>query len=232
MLVDTYVLSRLGTECLATAALAGAILGTFVVFGSSSLSSVSVLAAQAHGEGHSDKQSAIFRDALWYSAFLGVVLVCLVYFFGPVYGLLGQHPNILADATRFLTLISWSAIPEMVFLGAKAFSEALGKPLFPMFVQYAAVLMNIVLSIFLGFGLFGLPKFGLYGVGYALLSATSFSAMVAVLYAARLASCGLTSAFFKPDGARLARLLRLARKTHKKASKAAPFFVNSWCSTS
>src|SRR5271166_3021396 len=24
----------------------------------------------------------------------------------------------------------------------------------------------------------------------------------------------------------------LARKTHKKASKAAPFFVNSWCSTS
>jgi len=24
----------------------------------------------------------------------------------------------------------------------------------------------------------------------------------------------------------------LTRKTHKKASKAAPFFVNSWCSTS
>lgn len=74
----------------------------------------------------------------------------------------------MADQARpFLRFLGFSFIPLMLFLSFKQFAEGLGFTRQAMNISIIGNVLNILIGITLVYGLFGLPRMGVIGVGIA-----------------------------------------------------------------
>jgi MATE family multidrug resistance protein len=78
-----------------------------------------------------------------------------------------QPPDVAAQARIFLQYLAASYIPLMVFLTFKQFAEGLGFTRQAMNISIIGNLLNILLGITLVYGLLGMPRMGIAGVGIA-----------------------------------------------------------------
>jgi len=176
-LTDTLIVGRLGVAPLAAVAFSNTIVTTLFVFGIGMLTSIGVVSAQAHGAGQWHTKQAVLRISVWLSTGLGLSLALLVFLAHPWLPILGQTEVVLLTAEPFLNLLAWSLIPALGYMGAKIFSDSLGRPTIPMLILYLAVLTNAFLNWLLVFGNWGAPRLGLEGSAWA----TILSRWVAML---------------------------------------------------
>ena len=134
-LTDTLIVGRLGVAPLAAVAFSNTIITTLFVFGIGMLTSIGVVGAQAHGAGYWQTKQAVLRISVWLSSGLGLSLVLLVFLVQPWLSLFGQSESVLAAAKPFLSLLAWSLIPALGYMGAKIFCDSLGRPTVPMWIQ-------------------------------------------------------------------------------------------------
>lgn len=167
MTTDLAFVGRLGGEAVAAAALASTVYFVSFTFGMGLVSAVAPLAAQAFGARNPHRVRRSLRVGFW--AALLIALPIMVF---PLRGeqlllLLGQSPAAAKLAQQYLFGLAWGILPALWFLAIRGFMSAVNRPEPILWITLAAIPANAVLVYLLMHGAFGLPRLGLFGVGFA-----------------------------------------------------------------
>ena len=144
------------------------------------------LASQETGRGSDVNRDRAITQALVVGALAGVPLVAVGFLFGrELLGLLGADPEVARLGGYYLTIIFAVAPVRIVAMVAARALQGTGDTRTPMYVGVSATVLNVVLSLALGLGLWVAPTLGIVGVGLA----TAISRVLeAVLLVAAIAS--------------------------------------------
>lgn len=167
--VDSIMVGHLGAVPLAASALANSIMINFLVFGFGLSSCISVLTSRAYGAEQHRECGEVLRHGIVINAVVAVAMVAVLEVLIPFAVLLNQPPDVVAEMTPFLRLITFSMIPALIGHGFKGFSEGLGDSLRPMIVFLSAIPLNGFLNWIMIYGKLGFPEMGLEGAGLATL---------------------------------------------------------------
>lgn len=167
MTTDLAFVGRLGGEAVAAAALASTVYFVSFTVGMGLVSAVAPLAAQAFGARDPHRVRRALRVGFW--AALLVALPIMVF---PLRGeqillMLGQSPAAAHLAQHYLFGLAWGILPALWFLAIRGFMSAVNRPEPILWITLAAIPANALLVYLLMYGAFGLPKLGLFGVGFA-----------------------------------------------------------------
>jgi putative MATE family efflux protein len=178
--IDTALVGRLGDSQLAAVGSAGFVI--WIIFSLMDIFSVGALAliSRAYGGGDlekaSDRSKQIFGFAILFSLMLAVLGIV---FSSDILNLLNLAPDVEAMGENYL-LIVFFGIPALFLVEViSAVFRSVGDTRTPMIVMLIAVGLNIILDIFLIYGLWIFPR--LETVGAAL--ATMIAHTVAGLFA-------------------------------------------------
>jgi MATE family, multidrug efflux pump len=179
---DTIMVGQVGVIPLAACAFANTVLAVPLVFGFAVLSSVSVRASHAFGEGRARMAGEALRAGLAIGGVLGLGVASVIHAALPLLPLLGQGPEINAACKNFLVLCAWSSVPVFFTTAAKSFCEALSRPWVPFWIMIAGVSLNVGLNWIFIYGNLGAPAMGLDGAGVATLTARICVAAAIIAY--------------------------------------------------
>jgi MATE family multidrug resistance protein len=211
-LIDTLLAGRLGTDVLAAVGQGYQIwvLVQLVVIGL--MLAVTPVAAQYDGAGRADAVGAVFRQALWLAAALGVVLFMFVRYSEPLVRVAGVSEDIVPQAMAFLRGIAWGAPALALFFACKNMSEGLSRARPTLYFAALGVVVLLPVAWVLMYGGFGIPSLGAYGAGLAHALAIWVQALAFLVYVARRTHyrhAHLFARFDWPDMARIGELLRI-----------------------
>lgn len=182
---DTVMVGRLGVVPLGAATFANTVLVVPFVLGIGLLTSVSVRVSQASGAGRPADAEEALRHGTWLALAFGVLIALGMWFGLPVLGLLGQPPEVVAQAPNYLLICAVSIIPALLSMAWKNHADALNHPWPPFWIMLGGVGLNVFLNWLWIWGHWGFPALGLDGAGYATLVARIATAIVMFLWLTR-----------------------------------------------
>jgi len=177
--VDTVMMGMLGSQAIAAGGLGAIVFTGLLLIGTAIVSAVSPLVAEAYGSGTRERVRIVVQQGLILAIALGIPLTLLLLNMEPILRGLGQSPTLVPLMAVYLKAVAWGAIPGLLVAVLRSFVAALSKPRPVMLVVMLGTVINIVANYTLMFGLFGLPRLGLAGIGYA--STLSFWGMLLML---------------------------------------------------
>ncbi len=189
--IDTIMIGRVGATPLAGSAISTSIFGLFLIFGFGLSSSVSAFVAHAFGAGEKSECGEILKHGLVINLFAGLVMAGIMELGSNYFHLLGQPPEVTAQAQTFFPILGWSIVPLMVFQAFRQFMEGLSETIIPMIIMVCGILVNVFLNYLWIYGNWGWQAYGLEGAGYATLCARIFMLCLGIAYV-------LTHSRFKP----------------------------------
>jgi putative MATE family efflux protein len=179
-LIETWWVSRLGTDALAGMALVFPVFMMMQMLSAGAVGGgIASAVARALGAGRRDDASALVLHAVVINLALGLLSSALVIGFGPaLYGALGGQGASLEAARRYSDVV-FAGI-ALVWL-TNAFASVIrgtGNMLLPSLAICLGVALLVPLSPVLIFGLGPLPGLGIAGAGIAVVSTTALTAAV------------------------------------------------------
>ena len=124
--------------------------------------------AQLNGAGRAGEIGPLFRQALWLSALLGLLLFVGVHFGGPLLIVaIGVDPALVPDVTRFLHAISFGAPALALFFTLRGLSEGFGLTRPTMYFSLLGLALLGPVGYVLMYGRLGVPPLGALGSGIA-----------------------------------------------------------------
>ena len=193
--VDTVVVGHITPAAESTVSLAAVSVGVttttvLLVMGIGlSMGSVPLVAA-ADGRRDLPALGRLLVSSVWLNVAAGVVLAGLGQFIPPLLHHLGQPAAVVALATPWVRVMSWSLLPLMIFQGFREYAEGLGLTRQAMWLSLGANVVNALLCYALVFGHWGFAPMGMLGTAWAsLVSRVLMAVLMAayVLFARRLA---------------------------------------------
>lgn len=183
-LIETWFVSRLGTDALAGMALvfpgfmmmqmlsAGAIGG-----------GISSAVARALGAGRRDDANALVWHAIIVNAALGLLFSALVLAFGPwLYAAMGGRDESLAAALAYSNVVFSGLVLVWLANALASVIRGTGNMLVPSVAICTGVLLLVPLSPCLIFGIGPIPAMGIAGGGLAVLLTTALTAVTLAWY--------------------------------------------------
>ena len=169
-LSDSIIIGHTGEVPLAAVSLGNSIFTIFMVTGIGVSYGLTPLIAQENGRGNRAYCGCLLSQSLLINITVGLLL-CAVIVTGSYYiPLLDQPAAVATQAKPFLQFLGFSFFPLMIYQSFKQFAEGLGFTRQAMNISIIGNVINILLGITLVFGLFGLPRMGVIGVGIATLT--------------------------------------------------------------
>lgn len=165
--VDTVMMGWLGSETIAAGGLASMSFNTLLLTGTSIVSAVSPLAAEAYGADQPQQVGRVVRQGLWLALGLAIPLTFVLLQGESLLQLLGQSPETITLATTYLKAIAWGLFPGLGFAVLRYFVSALSLTRPIIIVIAGGTLLNVIGNYVLTFGKFGFPALGLAGIGWA-----------------------------------------------------------------
>ena len=211
---DVLLLGRLGETELAAATLALNLTFTINVLLLGLLLASSPMMATALGR----RSNAIrdvrrtFRAGLWLLILTMPLYWLLLWHAGTIMRALGQSAELADAGQTFLRAYMWCTAPWLLFQLLRNFVAALERPRVVLWLSFAGILLNAVLSWALIFGRLGLPALGLTGagIGSTLTWVIACLALVAVIQKQRLfRRFHLWGRWWRFDGDRTLAMVRL-----------------------
>jgi len=179
---DTVMVGRFSTTALAASAVANAIFFILTVLGLGMVSIITPLVAASHSKGDKENCGAILSAGVRIAIFTGIAFVGIAYLLVEFFYIFDQPKEVARLATEYLLIITFSAIPMLLFRSFKHFAEGLSETKPAMYVTYASVVVNFGLNWILIYGKFGLPSLGLAGAGYSTLATRTIMAIGLFMY--------------------------------------------------
>ena len=212
--VDVVFVARLGEEALAASSLAIALFGLLVWSLSGLTGIVAALIAEEVGRRrHSVREvRRSVRMALWLAVATGLLGMAVCHVGGTVMRVTGQAPAIAKAADGFLEIIAWALIPMVAASVLRNFVAALGRPIFATAITGLALGASLLFNYALVFGRLGAPALGLQGSALASVCTALFtlaSYVLVILTDRRLRRYRIFGRWWRPEWARLGRILRL-----------------------
>jgi len=181
-LSDTYLAGHLGSNELAGVALGSAVFSIILVAALGITLALTPLIAKADGENNPAMVASYLRNAAVLFPVLGILFLGIGYSVTLNLDLMGQKPEVVAQASAFLGPFIFSLLFIMVYQIFKQFIEGLGYTKPAMVINLGSVAINIVLAFTLTKGWFGLPQLGVFGIGLAGLIDRFFMAGIMMIY--------------------------------------------------
>ncbi|MGG0158221.1 MATE family efflux transporter [Bacillus velezensis] len=174
----------------------------------------SILIGQAYGAKNEERMKAIVGTTLTFTFMLGVVLAVVGSVFTlDILRLMGTPENVIDISVRYARIL-FCAMPLMfLYFAYTTFLRGTGDSKTPFYTLIVSTVINIGLLPLLILGLFGLPKFGIYGSAYATVISNIVTFIVLMVYLRKrkhpLAFDRTALRSLKMDKKLLALLLRL-----------------------
>lgn len=168
-LADNIMVGRLGTVELAAASFANAIfsVGFLLAFGISM--AITPLVGRHYVRSEHEVVAGYLQNSLvailLATLVISVILACLC----PLFGYMGQSPEVVELAAPYYLLLVVSLLPFMLYAYLKQFLEGLGNTNVAMVITIIANVVNVLFNYFWIFGNCGFTKLGVVGAGAATL---------------------------------------------------------------
>ncbi len=178
---DNVMVGKLGASSLAAVSFANAIFGIFFVVGMGISFALPPLISEASGAGEDTKISQYFKHSFIVNLVFAVLSLAILLGGLSLLDHMGQHPEVVVLAKKYLVYTAWSMIPFMIFQALRCYSDGMSETLLPMIVIIAGNVLNVGLNYLLIFGKYGFPAMGVEGASLASLIARVFMVAMIVL---------------------------------------------------
>ena len=178
--VDTYFVSRIGTDAVAAVGLSSVMFFAVLMLFRSTANSTVVFVGRAYGAGDNDKVGLAIWRSINMIGWLTLLVAMLPFLFSALMALAAppDNPNVRELSTRYLQIRSFE-IPAVMFTTlVAAFLIGRGDSRTPMILAWITVVLNILLDWMLVLGNLGAPQLGVVGAAVATLTANLFSAVL------------------------------------------------------
>lgn len=208
--VDTLMVGRLGPTSLAGLALGASTLSTVYIILMAILLAVAPLVAQAVGARRQEEPGQVAAQALLLALLLSVPGILLFLFIEPVFIALGLPNSSVGPATAYLKAVAPGLPFALGFVALRGLLEGHGDARPILYMALAGVALNVFLNDMFIFGRYGLPAFGVVGVG--LTTASVYILMfvaAALLVRKKYRQHAVFAQVRKLDGRRMREILRI-----------------------
>ena len=179
---DNIMVGHVSSVALAAAGLALVAFNVLLLFGIGVSYAITPLVAEAHGKKDDGEIINVVRHGFVINLVNSFFLVLVVFFGKDLLYKIDQPPEVVALAIPFLSIITYSLIPVMIYQTFKQFAEGLSLTHVALVVMIGANLVNIILNYILVFGHFGFEAMGLNGSAWATFYSRIFMALAIAAY--------------------------------------------------
>ncbi|MGB3539216.1 MAG: MATE family efflux transporter [Mesorhizobium sp.] len=211
---DVMFLGRVNADTLAAGALGSNLYFAPMIFGLGlTLATMPMMARTIGRNRHSVRDlRRTVRQGLWASVFIAIPIWLLLWHGEEILLLLGQEPQLAAEAGAYLHALQWGLLPFYFYVVLRSFITTLERPGWATVVAFVAVGFNLAANWALVFGHLGFPRLGIVGSGIAtsLSSLLMFVGMaLVVLLDRQFRRYRLFGRFWRSDWPRFRQLMRL-----------------------
>jgi MATE family multidrug resistance protein len=209
--VDSVIAGHHGTRTLAAVAVGTALFWLPMMVPMGTLMALPPAVSQLDGAGRRAEIAPLFRQALWLSAMLGVVLFAFLTVVTHALEPMGIAADIRPGAIAFLHGIRWGVPALTLYLCMRYLSDGLHWTLPTMLLGFGGLVVLVPLGYALTWGVGPLPELGAGGLGFASAIMMWAQALAFAIYlsrAKRFASLHLFGHFEGPRAPVLRELLR------------------------
>lgn len=164
---DSIMVGHVSSVSLAAAGLATVAFNVLFLFGVGVSYAITPLVAAADGEGNHIRIADVLRHGLVINTINGVLLAFVVVVGKNGLYYLHQPDEVIRESIPYLSIITFSLIPILIFQSFKQFAEGLSNTRVALAVVMATNVLNIMLNYIFIYGHWGLPAMGLNGAGWA-----------------------------------------------------------------
>ncbi len=212
--IDVIFVARLGERALAASSLATTLFGLMMwcTIGLTG-ACAPLIAAELGRRRHAVREvRRSVRMALWLAVACGLLAMAVAAKGEALLRLTGQDPEVSRQAGRFLEILLWATIPNIMAGVLRNFVSALGRPVFATAITALAIAVNALGNYVFVFGHFGAPAMGLDGSALSSVL-TAFAMLGAYVLAIqadrRLRRYRLFGRWWRAEWMRLRDLLRI-----------------------
>lgn len=180
--VDSLMVGHIGAAPLAASALGNNLFFLVFVFGLGLSLAISPMVARRLGANRPGECGKVLGQAVQVCLVVGLLLAGLVFVLAGWIPRLGQPPDVAALAIPYTRIIGLSAVPFLIFMAYKQFSEGLSVTRPAMLVAIVANGFNAFFNWIFIFGHWGFEAYGLNGAGWSTLLTRSLMALALVGY--------------------------------------------------
>ncbi|HDZ90741.1 MAG: MATE family efflux transporter [Deltaproteobacteria bacterium] len=208
--VDRMFLSWYSAEAIAASLPAGILNFCVMSLFIGTASYVSTFVAQYYGAEKDHRIGPAIWQGIYVSILGGIVLICLIPFARPIFGLVGHDPLTQRYEVEYFQILCAGAWPPIASTALSGFFSGRGRTWPVMWVNAVSMGLNLIMDYALIFGRWGLPEMGIRGAAVATVLAGIFSflAFLAIISTPEHDRRYRTIRGWRPDKALLFRLLR------------------------
>lgn len=209
---DNVLVGRLGVEPLASLAMASGFYAIVVLAIMGLLSALSPLIAEAEGAGLRTDVGLFVGQGMRLALVVSLGAAALFVFSRPILLAFGQSPLLVDDAESYLRALAWGLPAQGAYVALRQFTEGVGASKPSVVVAGVAAVLNLPFAYAFIHGVWGVPRMGVAGAGYAtsLLQWGMVLGLGAyVLRSRRYRSFALTAGLKARSPATMARILKL-----------------------
>jgi MATE family multidrug resistance protein len=211
-MVDTLMVGRLSPEAIGAVGVGSALFFAVAVFAMGLLLGLDTLVSQAFGAQRLDECHVWLVHGVTLALGLTVPVTGALLLLNAGLARWGLHPSVLALATPYLSIVTWSVLPLLLYAAFRRYLQGMGVVRPVMGALVLANVMNVVANWVLIFGKLGAPAMGVRGAAWATVASRIVMAGVlfaVILYRERDRSPGLFQTPLSVARTRLLRLLAL-----------------------
>ena len=209
---DTIVAGRYSPEALAALSIGSAVFITVYVALMGILQALLPVWAEQHGAGARAAIGASVRQSLYLWAAACVIGMAVLLSPGAILRWTEVPEALHGEVRAYLTILAFGLPPALLFRIYSTLNQALGRPQFVTWLQVGSLALKVPLSVWFTFGGWGLAPQGAAGCAWATL-AVNYGLMALGWWMLRHQPMYVPLALWRtperPDGAQLARFLRL-----------------------
>lgn len=178
--IDRVFLSQLGSDAVGAAMAAVLLFWTPSILLQSIAGYATTFVAQYTGAGRPERVGAAVWQALYFSVLSGVGFLGLVPLTESLVAIGSHSRSLQALEATYFRCLCYTALPVFVTAAASSFFAGRGKSWTVLLINAAGLATNGVLAYAWIFGKWGLPAWGMAGVGWAAVVGSYVSAILAV----------------------------------------------------
>lgn len=179
---DSIIVGHINALSLAAVGLATVVFNVLLLFGIGVSYAITPLVAAARGKNDDTEIITTVKHGLIINILNGCFLAVVVMLGKNLLYYIDQPAEVVSLAIPFLSIITYSLIPVLIFQTFKQFAEGLSITRVALIVMIGANVVNLILNYVLVYGNLGFPQLGLTGAGWATFFSRIFMAMCIMLY--------------------------------------------------
>lgn len=183
---DVIMLGYVGQTAIAASSLAGQVMFIMVMIATGISSGLVMLAAQYWGKKDYESIRTLHGSALRISASFGLLFSILTFCIPQlIMRIFTEDAALIETGAKYLRAVSFSYVCFSISQVFQAGLKSIERVKIVTIMTTTALLLNICLNAVFIFGLFGIPKLGIVGVGVATTISRIVELVFCVLYASR-----------------------------------------------